>query len=139
MFLTTNLLNNIDEAMESRVHVHIVFQPLLAPSRLAIWTNFFSKSAAYRVSISDTDIKDLAKWTLNGRQIKNAVQMASKWCSRENKVLNVENTENVIRLTCPKARKSESDIVNGVSTHPGESEAVIIGTASTESTSTGLK
>ncbi len=112
MFLTTNLLDNVDEAMQSRVHVHIVFQPLLAPSRLAIWTNFFKKLAAYGDSITDADIQDLAKWKLNGRQIKNAVQMASKWCSWVDKPLNVQNTENVIRLTCPKAVKTESGTAN---------------------------
>jgi hypothetical protein len=107
MFLTTNLLDDIDEAVESRIHVHIIFQKLDFLSRSAIWSNFLRRTPSYGDANKETDIQALAMWTMNGRQIKNAVQMAAKWCSRNPQTIDLKIIENIIRLTCPKAQKEE--------------------------------
>jgi AAA+ superfamily predicted ATPase len=79
MFLTTNLFDTIDEAVESRVHFHIKFQRLSKYVRYSIWSNFLKTLPGGQGSKADVNI--LSDWDLNGRQIKNAVQMAVKWCS----------------------------------------------------------
>ncbi|KAF4440756.1 ATPase [Fusarium austroafricanum] len=107
MFLTTNLIDAIDEAMESRVHVHIKFQRLPPVSRQTIWKNFLAEMPVYGSTVSEAEIKELAAWTLNGRQIKNVIHMAIKWCAQNKLPLDFVSVEHVIRLTCPGATKSE--------------------------------
>ncbi|KAF4630301.1 hypothetical protein G7Y89_g7836 [Cudoniella acicularis] len=43
LFLTTNLLDDIDDAFRSRVHIHILFSSLTFESRLSIWRKFLSR------------------------------------------------------------------------------------------------
>ncbi|KAJ4005491.1 hypothetical protein NW752_002323 [Fusarium irregulare] len=107
MFLTTNLVGTIDEAMESRVHVHVKFQRLPPSSRQTIWSNFLEEMTVYGHTVSNDEIKELAAWTLNGRQIKNALHMAIKWCAQKKEPIDLNAVEHVIRLTCPTASKSE--------------------------------
>ncbi|KAH7245283.1 P-loop containing nucleoside triphosphate hydrolase protein [Fusarium tricinctum] len=107
MFLTTNLIDAIDEAMESRVHVHVRFQRLPPVSRQTIWTNFLAEMPVYGSTVSEAEIKELAAWTLNGRQIKNVIHMAIKWCAQNKLSLDFVSVEHIIRLTCPGATKSE--------------------------------
>ncbi|KAH6876716.1 P-loop containing nucleoside triphosphate hydrolase protein [Thelonectria olida] len=107
MFLTTNLVDTIDEAMESQVHVHVKFQRLPPVSRQTIWINFVKEVAVYGSTLSDSDIQEPSAWTLNGRQIKNAMHMAVKWCAQSQQPLDLTSVEHVIRLACPGATKSE--------------------------------
>lgn len=107
MFLTTILVDTIDEAMESRVHVHVKFQRLPPVSRQTIWTNFLKEMPVYGSTLSKSDIQDLSAWTLNGRQIKNAIHMGIKWCAQNQQPLDLISVEHVIQLACPAATKSE--------------------------------
>jgi len=55
--------------------------------------------------ISDEDIKELAAWHLNGREIKNAVKMVKSWCDCKGYDLTLARLENGIRVTSPHASK----------------------------------
>lgn len=116
LFLTTNLLSNIDEAVESRVQVHIVYKRLDAMARAAIWENFLKRNDYYGSSVSAQDVEELSLWSLNGRQIKNALHMATKYCSRNDESLGLESIEKTILLTSPKAVKGNKEVSNSTST-----------------------
>jgi SpoVK/Ycf46/Vps4 family AAA+-type ATPase len=43
IFLTTNLYDTIDSAFRSRVSLHLLFRPLSAEARLAVWRKFLAR------------------------------------------------------------------------------------------------
>ena len=114
MFLTTNLLSAIDDAFASRIHVHLLFSALSFSSRMEIWKKFLSRlhseeAGLYDVSESEiarSDLKELAAWELNGRQIKNALKTTSTWCRCKGFRMTLEKLESGIRVTAPRAMKN---------------------------------
>jgi hypothetical protein len=121
MFLTTNLYETIDLAVESRLHIHLLFPPLSFSSRTQIWSNFLIRlrtSSTPYGKISEEEIRELALWTLNGRDIKNALKMTVGWCQQKGSKVTFMGIEDVIRATCPRARKEESK-VNGLAGEHG--------------------
>jgi SpoVK/Ycf46/Vps4 family AAA+-type ATPase len=75
MFMTTNRVENIDLAFQSRIHVSIEYPDLTAESRRTIWRNFVNSSGG-KPEVSESDIAELAQLSLNGRQIKNVLKTA---------------------------------------------------------------
>lgn len=57
------------------------------------------------VNITDEDIKELAAWQLNGREIKNAVKMVKSWCDCKGYEMTLSRLENGIRVTSPHSSK----------------------------------
>jgi hypothetical protein len=57
------------------------------------------------IDITEDDLKELAAWTLNGREIKNAVKMVKSWCDHKGYDLTLERLENGIRATSPHSAK----------------------------------
>ena len=133
MFLTTNLLSNIDFAFLSRCHIHLRYPPLSIQSRSTLWNNFLSRldiapsrswqheqAISGQPSGSETgpvtvnlpaDGPDLlAKWNLNGREIKNVVKTAHLWCCYQNSELTLAGIEAAIKVTAPFAETMEEDI-----------------------------
>src|SRR5882757_8346689 len=82
IFLTTNLYSTIDTAFRSRVNIHLVFKPLPFSSRLVLWQKFLSRLPGPEVQakVSKKEMDELAKWELNGREIKNAIKTVRTWC-----------------------------------------------------------
>lgn len=74
MFLTTNRIKNIDEAFHSRISMPIIYKAHKAKSRQKIWKNLLD--AANINSLSQKELKKLANFKVNGRQIKNAIKTA---------------------------------------------------------------
>lgn len=114
MFLTTNLHSTIDDAFASRIHVHLLFSALSFSSRMEIWKKFLSRlhseeAGLYDVSESEiarSELKELAAWELNGRQIKNALKTTSTWCRCKGFKMTLEKLESGIRVTAPRAMKN---------------------------------
>ncbi|KAI3539715.1 ATPase [Colletotrichum filicis] len=119
IFLTTNLYNTIDTAFRSRVSLHLLFKALSPDARELIWRKFLGRlpqqelgdeGKGPRKLLTDEDIKELGHWQLNGREIKTAVKMVSKWCDHKNYEMSLARLENGIRVTSPHASKQkESD------------------------------
>jgi hypothetical protein len=76
IFLTTNLYDSTHVAFRSRVNIHLKFDALSFSSRLLLWEKFLSRlpENEANATISDKEMKELAKWKLNGREIKNVLR-----------------------------------------------------------------
>ncbi|KAK2043683.1 ATPase [Colletotrichum somersetense] len=125
IFLTTNLYNTIDTAFRSRVSLHLLFKALSPDARGLIWRKFLGRLPPRAEGegegdgeragggppppppLSDEDIKELGQWQLNGREIKTAVKMVSKWCDHKGYEMSLARLENGIRVTSPHASKQK--------------------------------
>ena len=84
LFLTTNRIEEFDNAFHSRIHIALRFASLTRERRKEVWRNFGTYAAA-ELDLTEDDYEELAQWELNGREIKNVLS-----CS---KVLSAENGE----------------------------------------------
>lgn len=82
MFMTTNRVEDIDLAFQSRIHVSIEYPDLTSASRRTIWANFL-RGSTIKSSLTDKDIHELAELKLNGRQIKNVLKTAQLLAARK--------------------------------------------------------
>ncbi|KAI3322075.1 P-loop containing nucleoside triphosphate hydrolase protein [Xylariaceae sp. AK1471] len=105
VFLTTNFSESIDDALKSRLHVHLVFSPLSAPMRVRVWQNFVERLPESLRTLTVADIESLGKWKLNGREIKNVMNMTVALCQKSDKRLSVDAVEDLIALASPFASK----------------------------------
>ena len=107
LFITTSDSEEIDSALASRMHAHIILPAILAqPARAQIWYDLLSQRCLYEDS---NRIRNLAQWDLNARQIKNVLTIALRSPECHRKKHEAEVIENMIRATCPKAKKEESE------------------------------
>ncbi|KAE8449801.1 hypothetical protein EG329_007277 [Mollisiaceae sp. DMI_Dod_QoI] len=99
LILTTNCVETIDTAFQSRIHFCHLYPELNHAARKLIWTEFLRRSAAdpnLEVKVDAAGINELAQLELNGRQIKNTVKMAIS-ISREEKIpLTKEEIQTVV-------------------------------------------
>ena len=75
MILTTNRVTAFDEAVQSRIHLGIKYDPLSRKAKAEVWTNFLEqanvacgKGKATRVTPSQ--LEDLSRRDFNGRQVR---------------------------------------------------------------------
>ncbi|KAK0752558.1 P-loop containing nucleoside triphosphate hydrolase protein [Schizothecium vesticola] len=110
IFLTTNLYSTIDTAFRSRVSLHLLFKSLTVEARGVVWKKFLERLPAPEKEgeggLDDEDVKELAAWQLNGREIKTAVKMTRSWCDHKGYGLTLARMENGIRVTSPHATKA---------------------------------
>ncbi|KAJ9149384.1 AAA ATPase family protein [Pleurostoma richardsiae] len=97
LFMTTNRVDNIDLAFQSRIHVSLEYPDLTADSRRQIWRNFLG-AAALGSDVSERDIEELATLQLNGRQIKNILKTAQLLASRKKSVLKRSFIDTVLAI-----------------------------------------
>lgn len=76
MFLTTNKIENIDDAFQSRIDLILPYGDLTAEARLQVWVNFINKSGGTEAfDLTEQHVQQLAReYNLNGREIKNLVK-----------------------------------------------------------------
>ncbi|KAK0102745.1 hypothetical protein ONS95_006343 [Cadophora gregata] len=109
IFLTTNLYSTIDVAFRSRVNIHLVFHSLPFSSRLVLWRKFLSRLPGEDIEskLQEGDVEELAKWELNGREIKNAIKTVRTWCLCKGFDISLLRLEAGIKVTAPQAGKNE--------------------------------
>lgn len=73
LFLTTNRIQTFDDAFHSRIHITLNYENHDEVTRERIWRNFAAFVDGGLDDVDDVDFKELAKWELNGRQIKNVI------------------------------------------------------------------
>ncbi|MCJ1477834.1 hypothetical protein MMC13_006507 [Lambiella insularis] len=98
LFLTTNRVDSLDPAFESRIDVALNYQELSATSRRQIWSNFIMRLPEEERDIDKKDLDALANITLNGRQIKSAVKTAQLLASRKREPLSMDHARSVLEL-----------------------------------------
>jgi len=71
LFLTTNLVNQFDEAILNRIHLVLKYENLDRDARRTIFVHFLERAEEDReaINVSDEDLDRLAKANLNGRQV----------------------------------------------------------------------
>ncbi|KAI9757735.1 MAG: hypothetical protein M1815_000072 [Lichina confinis] len=96
MFLTTNRVKDFDEAMQSRIHLAIKYPVLNQETRRTLWEHFLKRGVDSEVN--GWELGKLAERRINGRQIKNAVQLAHEWASYEESSLKYSYLEQVLDM-----------------------------------------
>jgi AAA+ superfamily predicted ATPase len=75
MFLTTNRMENIDEAFRSRISTVIEYKHLDEAKRSKVWHNLLK---AANISLSEDNINELVKKNINGRTIHYSMVQVKK-------------------------------------------------------------
>ncbi|KAJ4361823.1 hypothetical protein N0V83_010764 [Neocucurbitaria cava] len=107
MFLTTNRLEQMDAAFESRIHLALNYAELDKPSRRQVWSKFLGRSSqtARTASFSEADLDKLSKVQLNGRQIKNVLKTAQLLAARYDERLAMSHLDTVLNLRKANEKK----------------------------------
>ena len=97
LFLTTNRVESLDPAFQSRVQCALRYDALDAARRARVWADLISHATTDVAS--DVDVAALAAHELNGRQIKNALQLALALSRREGAPLSARHLRATLDLT----------------------------------------
>jgi SpoVK/Ycf46/Vps4 family AAA+-type ATPase len=100
LFLTTNRLDDFDEAFYNRVHVTIKYEPLLRDARRNIWQQHLGKAAKYgeKERYWTSDIYDnLSQLETNGRDIRNFTRTALAYAKAAKEDFSLVHILTVIR------------------------------------------
>jgi SpoVK/Ycf46/Vps4 family AAA+-type ATPase len=117
LFLTTNRVDNIDAAFQSRIHLSLAYPDLTPASRRQVWSNFINKAAKTshasefkdtgdkstataiaRPDFSDEDLDRLCNFKMNGREIKNVLKTAQLLATMKEEGLTVKHIETVMKV-----------------------------------------
>lgn len=99
VFLTTNRINSLDEAMESRIHLSISFGQPETEVRRRIWQQVLDTLPTDETElVGEGPALHLMKHDLNGRQISNALNTAKTLARFEKSKLNLSHVETVLKV-----------------------------------------
>lgn len=98
MILTTNRINAIDPAFESRIDISLSFKDLDVVDRAKIWRVLLSGPVIDAEAFGDTDFDKLAQVQFNGRQIASAVKTARILAAHDNCAVNMGHLDVVIEI-----------------------------------------
>lgn len=99
LFLTTNRVDNIDAAFQSRIHISMQYGELSTSSRRHVWVNFLNASSKGKEhNFNDEDLDKLAGYKMNGREIKNVLKTAQLLASKKGMGLGYEHVESVLAI-----------------------------------------
>lgn len=113
LFLTTNRVETFDSAFVSRIHLSLRFQDLTVKAKRTVWKLFIDRVRQQEgmtvENITESDLSDLARRDVNGRQIKNLVRAAQALAIHEEKPLSMVHIRRVIEV----AESFENDLKGG--------------------------
>ncbi|RYP12295.1 hypothetical protein DL765_007406 [Monosporascus sp. GIB2] len=98
LFMTTNRVDNMDAAFQSRIHVSLEYPDLTSHGRRQIWRNFLDGASSLRSEVTAEDVDQLSELDLNGRQIKNVLKTAQLLASRKKTALKREFIDTVLAI-----------------------------------------
>ena len=96
LFLTTNRVESLDPAFQSRVTCALRYDTLTQESRKEIWINLMTRMD---IKMDDINIDELAKVDINGRQIKNTLQLAVALAQHDNVPLSQSHLQTTVDVT----------------------------------------
>ncbi|KAK0660029.1 ATP-dependent zinc metalloprotease FtsH 2 [Lasiodiplodia hormozganensis] len=108
LFLTTNRVENIDAAFESRIHLSLQYEDLDLASRRHVWSSFVDR-IANAAPFTEEELDRLAEQNMNGRQIKNVLKTAQLLATKQEEPLCFTHVSTVIRL-----REANASLKNGL-------------------------
>ena len=103
LFLTTNRIEDIDRAFESRIHLSLQYSELDAECRKAVWKSFLAACETEEGDFGEEQLGRLAQVQMNGRQIKNVIKPAQLLASKKEERLRFEHVEIVMNLKAKNA------------------------------------
>lgn len=77
--------------------------------RKEIWHIFNSRLPSDMEQLGAQELQRLSTWQMDGRQIKNATNLAVDWCRMKKERLTVEVVEDIIGLSCPFVSKGPAN------------------------------
>ena len=98
MILTTNRVEMLDLAFDSRVDIRLHYPTLDLAARRQIWQNFIVKLPGGS-NIWGSDLDKLAALELNGRQIKSVMKTAHLLASGNGESVGFNHVKTVLRIT----------------------------------------
>ncbi|KAH8808670.1 P-loop containing nucleoside triphosphate hydrolase protein [Xylogone sp. PMI_703] len=98
LFLTTNRVETFDHAFHSRIHITLGYSTHDFQTREQIWRNFGAHMTG-TMDIEDEHYKELSSWELNGRQIKNALSLASALAAERGGPIIMEDLRTVLGIS----------------------------------------
>lgn len=102
LFLTSNRVEDMDAAFESRIHLALQYGDLSFESRRQIWLTFVD-GQDQNENFTDDQIDTLAEIELNGRQIKNIIKTAQLLATSKGKPLSFEHVQIITKLRAKHA------------------------------------
>ena len=111
LFLTTNRVDNIDAAFQSRIHISMEYQELSTSSRRHVWSNFLSAGGTKTHGFSDADLDKLAEYLMNGREIKNVLKTAQLLAGKKKEGLGLVHVESVLGIEKRHIHNKQEGIV----------------------------
>lgn len=97
MFLTTNRIDTLSPAFESRIDLTIHYPDLDFESRLRIWQTVIQPGSDDN-SITMEEVEDLATIAMNGRQIKNVIKTARMLAGTDKKGLGIGHLQTILKV-----------------------------------------
>ncbi len=85
--------------------------------RARVWKNFVERLPEGLGTLSDADVDILSAWKMNGREIRNTMNMVISWCQKHDETLSAGAVEDLIAFVNSFATKEDP---SGVSS-PGSS------------------
>jgi SpoVK/Ycf46/Vps4 family AAA+-type ATPase len=104
LILTTNRVGTFDEAFKSRIQLSLHYQRLTEAQRVTIWDNFFERLETIdeeSVNVDDLrrNVRELAKYDMNGRQIRNALTTARQLAQFEGDMMDFRHLKHAIKVS----------------------------------------
>ncbi|KAI9750422.1 MAG: hypothetical protein M4579_006477 [Chaenotheca gracillima] len=98
LFLTTNRVQRIDDAIANRIHLKVKYSSLSLGAKSQVWVSFLEKAITRRAAAiwSRQDLASLANDNLNAREIENVVSTAHALATEKGVQVSISELESVI-------------------------------------------
>jgi hypothetical protein len=101
-------LEDMDPAFESRIHLSLNYAELDKTSRRQIWSTFLDRISKtnHTPAFTEAELDGLSKVPLNDRQIRSTLKTAQLLADRYDDCLNTSHIDTVLKLRKTKERKA---------------------------------
>ena len=96
LFLTTNRVEDMDPAFQSRIHISMEYPGLDREARKQVWQNFLRRGIENE--LSEKEVSMLAEVDINGRQIKNVLKTGQLLARHKGTKLKYEHLRTVLNV-----------------------------------------
>jgi SpoVK/Ycf46/Vps4 family AAA+-type ATPase len=93
LILTSNRVKSIDEAFYSRISFAKMYPEHTEDTRVQIVKNLLE---VYDIRLKETEVVELSKWDVNGRQLKNSIRLAQFLAKDEKREVTVSDINTML-------------------------------------------